>query len=224
MLSIVAPAFNEEAVLKYFINQVCDSLKDVTDWELIIVNDGSTDQTSKILSAEAEIRSQLVVIHHEVNRGLGKALQTGFKHARGDIVITMDADGSHDPKIIPIMCQNIRAGYDVVIASRYVWGGGMEEVPYWRQFLSIIGNRVLGTLLKWPVKDATSGYRAYTNEVLGRLTELPAGFEVQSVILNQIGKAKYKEIPLVLHNRYAGYSKMSYRRLIPVYLKMLTEH
>lgn len=223
MISIIAPAYNEEAVIEHFVKQVVDITRFVfknEDWELIIINDGSTDKTREILY-QLQTIYPITIIDHIKNYGLGKALETGFKNAKGDIIVTMDADCSHDPLLIPRLCMEIISGYDVCIASRYVYGGRMENIPLWRQFASRLGNVAMRNLLQWPAKDSTSGFRAYRASVVKQISDLPNGFEVQAVILNRLKNCRIKEIPFSLHNRAAGYSKMQYGKLAKAYLKML---
>ena len=224
MISIVAPAYNEEAVIEDFVKQVVDITRFVfkyEDWELIIVNDGSTDKTREILY-RLQTEYPITIIDHIENCGLGKALETGFRNAKGDIIVTMDADCSHDPKLMLALCQEIVTyGCDVAIASRYVQGGCMENIPLWRQLLSRSGNVVMRTILRWPAKDSTSGYRAYRASVVKELHDLPNGFEVQAVILTRLKDAYIRELPFSLQNRTAGYSKMQYGKLAMAYLRML---
>jgi len=190
-------------------------------WELIIVNDGSTDKTGEIL-ADLPV-GELKVITHAQNRGLGKGLQTGFAHARGEVVITMDADCTHDPENIPVLYHAVKNGYDVAVASRYIPGGGMEDVPGWRQLISKAANFIIGRMLSWPVKDGSSGYRAYRREVLASLGDLASGFEVQAYILRQLKNLRFCEVPLKLKGRTLGKSKMRYMRLIGPYMAIIFE-
>lgn len=219
MVTILAPAYNEELVIEQFVNQIELSLDTfVKQWELLIINDGSSDKTKIIVESLTNKYKNLRLINHEYNKGIGKALETGFKDAKGDIIITMDADCSHSPNIIKELVENINNGYDVVIASRYVKGGGMHEVPLWRQYISKCGNICFRAITHIHIKDTTTGYRAYSKKVIGNLDDLPNGFEVQLEILNRLKNYNIKEIPLVLTNRAAGQSKMNYIHLLIGYI------
>lgn len=162
---------------------------------------------------------ELHIVIHERNLGLGKALESGFAIAKEDIIVTMDADCTHDPSLIPVLVKALNNA-DVAIASRYVSGGGMQGVPWYRQALSVAGNRVLSTVLKWPVNDGTSGYRAYRKDCLKELGSLLPGFEVQAEILSRLRNKKICEVPMNLKNRPAGHSKMKYSALIWPYLNL----
>ena len=124
MISIVAPAYNEEAVIKDFVEQVVDVTRfffECGNWELIVVDDGSTDRTKDILYRLKSNFYPLSVITH-VNYGMGKALETGFKAAKGNIVVTMNADCSHDPVLIPVLCKEIvSTGCHVIAPAKFRW-------------------------------------------------------------------------------------------------------
>ncbi|NSW83616.1 MAG: glycosyltransferase family 2 protein [Syntrophothermus sp.] len=220
-ISVVAPAYNEEAVIESFVEGVVAVLNNAfSRWELIVVDDGSTDRTKQILQALKDKHPGLKVISHGHNCGLGAGLETGFQAAQGKVVVTMDADGTHPPKLIPELYRAVINGADVAIASRYVNGGKMVGVPLWRQGLSILGNRTMKAL-RWPVNDATSGYRAYKGDIVKTLRGLKTGFEVQAEIVMRLRDKRFIEIPLELLNRTGGRSKMQYTRLIPAYLHLL---
>jgi dolichol-phosphate mannosyltransferase len=222
-ISIVAPAYNEEQVIAKFVDSVTSYMRQTElSWELLIINDGSTDRTGEILSSLPI--SELRVISHKENLGLGKGLQTGFSHAQGDVVITMDADCTHDPENISSLYQAVLNGYDVAIASRYISGGGMVDVPGWRQVISRAGNYIIGQLLSWPVKDGTSGFRAYRREILAGLGDLKPGFEVQAEIVQKLHRLRFTEVPLQLRDRTLGKSKMRYTRLIRPYVSILIQN
>jgi dolichol-phosphate mannosyltransferase len=219
-ISIVAPAYNEEQVITKFVESITSYMRQTDlSWELLIINDGSTDKTGEILSSLPI--SELRVMSHKENLGLGKGLQTGFAHAQGDVVITMDADCTHDPENIASLYQAILNGYDVAIASRYIPGGGMVNVPQWRQLISKAGNYVIGKVMSWSVRDGTSGYRAYKREHLQSLGELSPGFEVQVEILQKLNNLRFCEVPLKLRDRTMGKSKMRYTSLIRPYAALL---
>jgi len=222
MFSIVAPAYNEEEVIADFVQSVIRELNGI-EFELIVVDDGSTDATGAILKQLQRVYTNLVVVEHENNQGLGAGLVSGFKTAKGDVIVTMDADLSHDPSCIIPMVQKVRLGYCIVIASRYVTGGSMEGVPVWRQCVSRMANAFIKRVAGWKVGDASSGFRAYRSSLVKNLTNLDAGFGVQVEILRELlkGSERVYEQPFILKNRKAGCSKMRYCILIPRYARLL---
>lgn len=224
MITVLAPAYNEALIIEKFVRAVMGALRGSFEFELVIIDDGSTDETPYILKRLQREYSSLVIVRHPENRGLGAGLLTGFKAARGDVIVTMDADLSHDPVLIPELVATVESGADIVIASRYVKGGGMEGVPWWRALISRFGNMVFGVVLKMGVKDHTSGFRAYRAEVVKELSSISKGFEAQLEILLAVKSTRVpvvKEVPLMLKNRGGGESKMRYLYLVPRYLRFL---
>ena len=220
-LTVLTPAFNEEDVIERSCAEILRALPE--DGELLVVDDGSVDATPKLLAAAAAADERMRIVTHSANRGLGAALSTGFANATGDVIVTMDADLSHP---IALMDELVSAclGADAAFASRYIAGGGMHGVPWWRQAVSRTANGVLRRALRLPVRDITTGYRAFRAEVVRGLPLESTGFEVQlelSARLVASGR-KIVEVPLVLEQRAAGMSKMRYFRLIPRYAHAFT--
>ena len=214
-VTFLAPAYNEEASIRGFVETVLRHLP--TDGELLIVDDGSTDATPGILETLDAV-PQLRVVTHEANRGIGAAIKTGFAEAHGEVIVTMDADLSHSMEIVSKMIEGCETA-DAVYASRYVPGGGMVGIPWWRKVISRTANLVLRLVYKSPVRDLTTGYRAYRTEAVRDLDVTSSGFEAQleiSIRLLAAGRT-IEEVPLLLTNREAGESKMRYLRLIPKY-------
>jgi hypothetical protein len=175
MLSIVIPAYNEERAIGAVLERmraVGPALQEAgfTDWEVIVVDDGSRDRTAEIVSAYPEVR----LIRHPVNRGYGAALKTGFAHARGEWLAFLDADATYPPESLPDLYRAARAsGADMVVGSRM--GRAESEMPLVRR----IGNwgfafllRVLGSAA---ISDSASGMRLLRREILERLYPLPDG-------------------------------------------------
>jgi dolichol-phosphate mannosyltransferase len=219
-LTILTPAFNEEAVVEASCLEILRALPD--DAELLVVDDGSIDGTPAILQAIRQKDSRLRVVTHPENRGLGSALTTGFAQARGDVIVTMDADLSHPMSTVEVMLERC-VDADAVYASRYVEGGGMEGVPQWRQSISRVANHVLRFVLRLPMHDVTTGFRAFRAEVVRDLPLRSSGFEVQLEISARLvaDGRKVVEVPLLLRQRAAGMSKMRYLGLLPRYFRTL---
>ncbi|SNB51963.1 glycosyltransferase family 2 protein [Thermoflexus hugenholtzii] len=174
-LSIVIPAYNEERAIGAVLERVRAvglALQEAgfTDWEVIVVDDGSRDRTAEIAAAYPEVR----LIRHPVNRGYGAALKTGFAHARGEWLAFLDADATYPPESLPDLYRAARAsGADMVVGSRM--GSAESEMPLVRR----IGNwgfafllRVLGSAA---ISDSASGMRLLRRETLERLYPLPDG-------------------------------------------------
>lgn len=218
-VTILSPALNEEAVIERFIDNARDHLEH--DWELLIVDDGSTDRTPEILTKGVETEPRLRVVTHESNRGLGAALVSGFQNATGDVIVTMDADLSHPFELLPALIKGCETS-DAVYGSRYVKGGGMEGVPLMRVLVSRIANMILRIVFATSVTDLTTGLRAYRREAIRDLDVSGTGFETQLEITVRLIAAgrSISEVPLLLKERFAGESKMRYLRLIRRYSRM----
>lgn len=219
-VTILAPAYDEEAVIADFVAAVVPALGPGD--ELLVVDDGSTDGTPRILSRLVGRHPVLRVVTHSENRGLGAALATGFAQARGDVVVTIDADLSHPIALLPDLLAAC-ADADVAFASRFVPGGGMHGVPAGRALISRTANAAVRRLMRIPVRDMTTGYRAYRREVVAGLHLVGTRFETQlEITVRLIDRgARVVEVPLMLADRAAGESKMRYLQLIPAYGAMM---
>ena len=216
-VTILAPAFNEAAVIQAFVTAVAEAAD-----EILVVDDGSTDETPAILAQLSTQHPRVRVVTHPINRGLGAALVTGFAAATGDVVVTMDADLSHPIELLPDLVEAC-SETDAAFASRFVAGGGMPGVPWMRRFISRTANTLIRRLLRIPVRDMTTGYRAYRRAALEGLDLVGQRFETQLEITVRLvhARASIVELPLQLTTRAAGESKMRYGRLILRYGRML---
>jgi dolichol-phosphate mannosyltransferase len=203
---------------------------------VVVVDDGSTDGTGTAARAFAG-RLDLTVLSHGENRGLAAAIRTGLHHVcglagPGDIVVTMDADNTHNPGQIPFMVEAVRAGADIVIASRFAPGAAQCGVPPFRQLLSL----GVGVLLRLRfglagVRDYTCGYRAYRADLLQRAMARYGerlldsdGFVVTSELLMRLAvfRPRVAEVPIDLHyERKVGLSKLRTGKTVATYLRLI---
>jgi dolichol-phosphate mannosyltransferase len=234
---VVLPAFNEEEALPELLERIGEAFADNhLPYEVIVVDDGSSDNTAQI-AAQMSFQMPIHVVQHEQNQGLGPTLRDGLREAvdragERDIIVVMDADNTHPPGLIQRMVRMIHEGCDVVIASRFERGGCAVGVPIERHILSL-GARVLFTVL-FPtrgVRDYTSGFRAYRTSVVrqgfadyGDDFVSETGFSCMADVLLKLRKqgAFFGEAPLRLrYDRKGGESKMKVFRTIWTTLKML---
>ncbi len=229
-VTVVLPAFNEAENLPPLLARVSAALKRTGyNFKILVVNDGSTDGTADVLK-NAPAECQVEVVSHPKNLGLGAAIRSGLLAAtqRDGIVVTMDADNSHDPAIIVQMIQRIRDGYDLVIASRFQDGGRVIGLQLHRRFLSWAASSMMRVVCRYAnVRDYTSGYRAYRASILRDLqtrygTKLITenGFACMFELLLKLRSigARATEIPLVLrYDQKVGPSKMPILRTIARY-------
>jgi glycosyltransferase involved in cell wall biosynthesis len=220
MISIVVPAYNEEEAIAAFIGAFVKEIKLNESYELIIINDGSTDSTESIVRKYVKKHKFIRLVNHNINRGLGKALETGFSNAKGDYIVTMDSDLTHPISFIPKLVTCCKNNNDVCIASRYIQGGGVKNVPRWRIFISKYVNILLGIVFFSHIKDITAGFRIYRAEKIKDIRIRRSGFESQAEIFAYLMKkhCKFKEIPFILKNREIGTSKFNFFKMGPKYV------
>lgn len=197
-VSIVIPAFNESLILQRNLQIVCsylDSLRASYRWEIILVNDGSKDDTGWLADRFVESSDyNIVVIHHPVNMGLGQALKTGFDHCLGDYILTLDLDLSYAPEHIERLLQRIQqTRAKVVVTSPYMRGGKVTNVPWLRLKLSVWANRFLSWAAKRDVATLTGMVRVYDADFLQSLSFRSSGMDINPELLY---KAKMLKTPI----------------------------
>lgn len=193
----IIPAYNEETTIV----QVLQKTKPFVD-QIIVVNDGSSDQT-----AQRALAQGVRVITHGVNRGLGASLGTGFAAANylgADVVITLDADGQHDPTEIKKFIAAIEQGADVVIGSRMLTG--FEGMPWYRQVAQIVGNFVTFCLFGAWVTDSQSGFRALSRFSLEQIQIKTNRMEVSSEIIAETKRRQLNLVEVPIKAIYTDYS------------------
>jgi len=184
---------------------------------VVVIDDDSPDGTGKLADEAAGDDPRISVLHRDGKHGLGAAYRDGFAEVlrRGDdVVVTMDCDLSHDPAVVPAMLAEIERGADLVIGSRYVPGGGTVDWPLRRRALSRWGNRYTARALRLPVRDCTSGFRAYRAELLARIepaTTSADGYAFLTELVRRSVEARGRvvEVPITFRDRQRGVSKMS---------------
>ena len=205
-VSVILPVVNEAENLRILIPRLVTLLNhERISHEIVVIDGGSTDGTRET----AEALGARVV--SERRRGYAGAMETGIAEARGDYVLTLDADQSHDPDFVVKMWR-ARTRADIVVASRYVLGGVIYS-PFIRRASSWLLNNVLRRMLSMPVRDLSSGYRLYRREVLRELELTSTNFEVQEEILVKAYASGFSvvEVPFTYFPRGAG---RSHARLI----------
>ncbi|HVN72487.1 MAG TPA: glycosyltransferase [Desulfomonilia bacterium] len=215
-ISVIIPMFNEAENAAETIARVEKLLESTgATYEIIPVNDGSTDGTLDILDAIGSSDPHVHVVSYWKNGGRGKAIRYGFKEARGKYIATIDADLSYDPEYILKMVQVLdeESDIDVVLVSPYMEGGRTEGVPTDRLFVSRMGNKVLQLALPQKIHTLTCIVRCYRNEVINSLDLESNGKEIHLEILSKMLAMGYRvrEIPAVLTSRKKGKSKFTFR-------------
>jgi glycosyltransferase involved in cell wall biosynthesis len=202
LVSIVAPAFNEAELLERNIARLlayCDGLESQYRWELIIVNDGSSDNTAEVAERLAERDPRIVVLHHPRNRGAGKALSTGIAASRGDYVVTLDIDLSYSPEHVERLLTALREkDAQLVLASPYMEGGELTNVPWLRRVMSVWANRFLRAISHHgKLSTITSMVRAYEGPYIRALALRSTGLAImpETVYKTMILRGRIEQIP-----------------------------
>lgn len=200
-VSVVVPAYNEAAIIKQNIAKIFEYMKSIEDeykWELIVVDDGSTDGTGEIADAFAKTKGNINILHHIVNFNLGQALRYAFGNCRGDYIVTLDLDLSYSPDHVKKMLDTIRQKKaKIVIASPYMKGGRVSNVPWLRKILSIWANRFLSLTAKGKISTITSMVRAYDRRFIQSLNTkaMDMGINPEIIYKAQLLRARIIEIP-----------------------------
>jgi len=243
MIWVIFPAFNEEKVIRPTLLALVAGMKGSgLPYRAVLVDDGSRDRTiAEAEGAVAESHGELplTVLKHEVNMGLGAGLRTGIywclDHAADDdVIVTLDADNTHPPAMIPQLVRRLDEGFDLSIASRYRTGAEVHGVPGYRRALSDVGRLVFQGLYPIPgVRDYTCCFRAYRVPVLRRARLVygdalctARGFEAVMDLLLRLGPlgVKVSEIGFVLdYGGRVGQSKMKVLKTIRSTIALLSK-
>jgi dolichol-phosphate mannosyltransferase len=216
-VAVVIPTYNERASLKSI---VTDLISRVPNCRIVVVDDNSPDGTGHLADELAIQYDCVSVLHRRAKDGIGPAYIAGFGQALtldADLIVAMDADGSHAPADLVRMIGEID-GADMVVGSRYVDGGKTEGWPASRRLLSRLGGLYARIVLGAPISDLTSGFKVYTRAALetlplAKLRSDGYGFQIETTW--QIWKSglRVREVPITFHDRVAGKSKLS-RRIV----------
>ena len=222
-ISVILPCYNEEAILQTnfnLINNYLESKSHKYQWEILIINDGSKDKTREIANGLAKNNDNIRVIHHPINLNLGRALQTGFQNAKGDILVVLDIDLSYSVEHIETMVDKlIETSADIVVASPYMKGGKVTDVPFGRKIMSRWVNKFMSFSSQDKYYTFTGMVRAYRTSFIRTVNLKTKDYEINPEILYKamILRARIVEIPAHLdwteQNKYAGKRTSSMRVL-----------
>lgn len=201
---MVVPAFNEGPELAHNVDTLLRFLQNAGcayDFEILIIDDGSTDETYNAALTCAQRHPQVRVVRHVANRGLGCAIRSGFAFARGAVAVVYDSDLSYDPEIVPRLLAQMDANADdLVLASPYMRGGRVTNVPFLRRFLSREANRFLSFATNGRYATLTCMVRAYRLSFFKDLQSTQERMEINPELAFKALKrgARVSEIPAVL--------------------------
>ncbi len=210
---IIIPTYNEIENLQKLTAGIFSVLPET---DILIIDDNSPDGTGNLAERLAKKNHRIKVIHRERKLGLGSAYIQGFKYALNsgyDFIFEMDADFSHSPAYLPDFLAET-FGYQLILGSRYVKGGGITDWGIWRRFLSYSANLYAKIILGLPYHDLTGGFKCYTRNLLKNLgldSIISEGyvFQIETTLRTHRKGFAIKEIPIVFKGRRRGKSKIS---------------
>lgn len=221
MSVVVLPTYNEADNLAEVLRRI---RADAPELQVLVVDDASPDGTGALAETLAAELGRITVMHRTSKDGLGSAYRAGFAQvlANGaEVVVSMDADLSHDPSALPALLAAVHGpgAADMAIGSRYVPGGAVVNWPVHRRLLSRWGNRYTAWALGLGVTDCTSGYRAYTADALRGIevtTTTAEGYAFLTELARRMAAAgrPVAEVPITFVDRTRGRSKMSWRIVV----------
>lgn len=240
MIIFIIPAYNEEANIGTLLENILSVMnQNGYEYKVVAINDGSRDNTKAIIESFQQ-KMPIILINHETNKGVGEVFRTGFAEVLeiandNDIIVTMEADNTSDLSILTDMINRVSDGYDLILASCYAKGGGIENTTFFRLVLSQGANLFTRFLFKLKgIRTLTSFYRAYQvrlikkayKEYNGKLIEQP-GFACMVEMLLKLLRcgAKVIEVPMVLRCQMRqDDSKMDVPKTILEHVKLVLEY
>ncbi len=215
-LSVVLPARDEQESLGPLLAnllRVLDGLH--CRYEVLVINDGSKDRSLAVLRTIADARPEVRVIDFTRNYGQTAALMAGFDNARGEIIVTLDADLQNDPEDIPMLIAKIHEGYDVVSG----WRADRKDAPISRNFLSRVANALISKVSGVTLKDYGCTLKAYRRSVMANLRLYGEMHRLIPIYASWTG-ARVIEVPVRHHARRFGHSKYGLARIVKVLLDL----
>ena len=186
-VSVVVPVFNEAAILRQSLESLIRFLEAAPfegDWEVIVVNDGSTDESGEIAREFAQNHDKVFVLHHRRNFGVGQALRYAFRFSRGYYVVTLDADLTYSPDHITRILESMDStGARIVATSPYMKGGRTTAIPRFRRVLSVCANRFLSLASRGKLSTVTSMVRGYDGQFIRGIDLQSTGMEINAEIV-----------------------------------------
>ncbi len=218
-VSVVIPTYNEAGGIEQLISTLSDVFASAgVSGEIVVVDDNSPDGTGSLVDA-LSARYPVRCVHRAGKLGLASAVIDGWAACNSPIVGVMDADFSHDPKVIPAMVNAIRNGEcELAIGSRYIPGGGITNWPWRRRLTSRVAIMLAMPLTS--VRDITSGFLFCKRSVIEGVTLDPIGFKIGLEVIMKGKYRKAKEVPYVFTDRRHGSSKLNSGEIFN-YLKQL---
>jgi len=217
MISVVIPAYNEAGNIKTIVSQVSGQLNKIGHYEIIIVDDGSTDSTLREIKETVKTDKSVKFISFSRNFGHQKALKAGLDHANGDCVISMDADLQHPPELIGKLIEKWKEGYDIVYTIRK----DLQDTGTFKKTASRLFYRVLNKISDVDIPLGAADFRLLDRKVMNELKNFRENYLfIRGIIswlgFNQVG------IEYFAQNRHAGKTKYTFKKMLSFALEGIT--
>lgn len=219
-ISIIIPAHNEEGVIAHTIKSIKGKLN--SDYEIIVVNDHSSDNTANIITGLLKQYTNLRLVDNDTEKGFANALKKGFSAAGSDLIIPVMADLCDDPDTINDMYLKAVRGFDIVSGSRYMKGGKKIGGPLIQDLCSRFVGCTLKCLTGIPTLDVSNSFKCYRRKVLNAVKLESKGFEISMEIALKAYFAGFSitEVPTTWRGRFIGKSKFYILKAAPAYIKL----
>lgn len=217
-VSVVVPVYNEADSLMELVRVTRRALGDDLSWELLLVNDGSTDGTDALADRLADEDCRVQPLHLARNFGQTAALQAGFEHVRGEVVVTMDGDLQNDPEDIPRLLAKLAEGFDLVAGYRVA----RQDTLVTRKVPSTVANVLIRWLTGVPIRDNGCSLKAYRRETVERLHLYSDLHRFIPAVAAATAAARIAEVPVRHHARRFGRSKYGLSRVWKVLMDLLS--
>lgn len=221
LFSIVMPAYNEEAVIEKTLRDLTAYL-DTQDfrYEIVVVDDGSSDQTLQIIHELAAAMPQIRPVANPGPGGYGFAIRAGLDQYRGDAVVIVTSDGSDSPKDVAAYFRIIQQGYECAFGDRFMPGTTVTNYPRFKLFVNRLANRLLSLVLSGRYKDYTNGFKCYRRHVIDAMQPLVAGqfnITIELAATAVLDRRSFAVTPNDWTQRDAGESSFNIGKLLMPY-------
>jgi dolichyl-phosphate beta-glucosyltransferase len=226
-LSVIIPAFNEEGQIEQTLASVCSFLQRRSfDWETVVVDDGSTDQTARLVTNFSKIDPRVRLLQYGVNHGKGYAVRYGMLQTSGKYRLFMDADNSTAIDHFELFLPLLESGTDIVIGSRAVVGAEIAvHQPKWKEILGMLGNRWIRILTVPGIQDTQAGFKVFSAEaaqnIFPYLTIDGWGFDIELLVIARSRGYKIAEVPIRwINNPQTKVTGMAYFEVLKDVIKV----
>lgn len=222
-VSIVVPAYNEQENLPKLIKSLMKLKHSLKDFEIVIVNDNSSDKTGIIADSYSRKHKNIKVVHRGKGiNGMGAALKEGTKIAKGKYIVWVMADNSDDLNAIPKFVSKLKDNFDLVFGSRYIKGGSKGDLGAFKAMLSSGYSFAAGLIFGFKVHDITNAFRAFKKEIFNNIALESNDFAIspEFAIKSHLKGHKLGEVPTTYKNRKAGQTKFRLIKMGAAYCRL----